>query len=78
MIRATRKFPAELLCRVSDSIPAFCRSARVWENDDGTAQASAHENEIARVRRAVRLCCEEAAANESLARAIARSSWITS
>jgi hypothetical protein len=78
MIRTTRKFPAELLCRVGASIPAFCRSARVWENDDGTAQASAHENEIARVRRAVRLCRADAVANEALARAIARSSRMAS
>lgn len=68
-ILKTNKFPAELLCAVGDGIPNFCRSARVWDNDDGTAQASADESEIVLVRRAIRLAKENAAANAAMAEA---------
>jgi len=68
-ILKTNKFPAELLCAVGDGIPTFCRSARVWDNEDGTAQASADESEIVHVRRAIRLAKENAAANAAMAEA---------
>ena len=62
----TNKFPGELIAAVGDGIPHFCRSARVWENDDGTGQASADESEIVHVRRAIRLAKENAAANAAM------------
>ena len=65
-ILKTNKFPGELIAAVGDGIPHFCRSARVWENDDGTGQASADESEIVHVRRAIRLAKENAAANAAM------------
>ena len=51
----TRRFPAALTCHVGDMIPRHARSVQIGEDDAGVwATATAHENEIHHVRRAIR------------------------
>lgn len=59
MEQTTRKFPETISGRVSDLIPAHCRSVRMDHHDDGTCQLRAHWSEIGEARRAVRIAKQE-------------------
>jgi hypothetical protein len=73
----TRTFPASISARVSDLIPASCRSVKIWtvetskvfpdggvlNTTDGSTrcQGQAHKSEISALRRAIRIARDEAA-----------------
>jgi hypothetical protein len=59
-LNSTRAFPSNLIARVADLVADSCWSVRIWDNEDGTAGASAHPSEIGVVRNAIRIARNEA------------------